>query len=59
MYKTNLISDKKLMQETFSRMNMNQYPFTNPQMLTQQVPPSQMPPPQKEFFTDGKKHEER
>ena len=41
MYKTNLINDKKLMQETMSRMNQLMF---NPQMLTQQIPASQLPP---------------
>ena len=40
MYKINLINDKKLMQETMTRMNQMMF---NPQLLTQQLPNSHVP----------------
>ena len=52
MYRNNMISEKKMMQETLSRMNNMMF---NPQLLTQQIPSSQMP--QREFFSDVKQYE--
>lgn len=46
-----MINDKRVLQDTLTKM----IPAVNPIMLTQQVPPTQLPPPAKEFHTEAKK----